>query len=58
MRVLVQEAPFDLGAEVETFASQCSTSGAIVTFTGVVRDVDGGLDVMEMEHYPLSLIHI
>ncbi len=27
--------------------------GAIVTFTGVVRDrADGDLDVMEIEHYP------
>ena len=26
--------------------------GAVVTFTGIVRDVGGGLDAMEIEHYP------
>ncbi|WP_299295287.1 molybdenum cofactor biosynthesis protein MoaE [uncultured Tateyamaria sp.] len=52
MRVVVQEAPFDLGAEADAFAKGQSRSGAIVTFTGVVRDVAGGLDAMEIEHYP------
>ena len=26
--------------------------GAVVTFTGIVRDRDGGLEAMEIEHYP------
>lgn len=52
MRVVVQSAPFDLGAEAAAFAARCRSSGAIVTFTGVVRDVAGGLKVMEIEHYP------
>ncbi len=54
MRVLVQDAPFDFGGEVNTFADAAGTSdGAIVTFTGVVRDLArGDLDVMEIEHYP------
>jgi molybdopterin synthase catalytic subunit len=26
--------------------------GAIVTFTGIVRDLDGGLERMTIEHYP------
>ncbi|WP_299141955.1 molybdenum cofactor biosynthesis protein MoaE [uncultured Tateyamaria sp.] len=52
MRVVVQEASFDLGAEADAFAKGQSRSGAIVTFTGVVRDVAGGLDAMEIEHYP------
>jgi len=52
MRVQVQEAAFDLGAETARFSSGCSASGAIVTFTGVVRDVAGGLERMEIEHYP------
>ena len=42
MRVVVQEAPFDLGKEVEKFSGGRTLSGAIVTFTGVVRDVNGG----------------
>ena len=53
MRVSVQEAPFDLGAETSRFASGHSEMGAIVTFTGVVRDLpDDPLQVMEIEHYP------
>lgn len=53
MRVVVQEAPFDLGAEANSFTSNRTDMGAIVTFTGVVRDlVDGDLDAMEIEHYP------
>ncbi|MEX0348839.1 MAG: molybdenum cofactor biosynthesis protein MoaE [Paracoccaceae bacterium] len=53
MRVSVQEEPFDLGAEANRFAVGDTASGAIVTFTGVVRDLaQGALDVMEIEHYP------
>ncbi|MFL4470236.1 molybdenum cofactor biosynthesis protein MoaE [Tateyamaria armeniaca] len=52
MRIAVQEVPFDLGEESARFAAGCSASGAIVTFTGVVRDVAGGLEAMEIEHYP------
>lgn len=52
MRVTVQEAPFDYGTEAEAFADGRHDMGAIVTFAGIVRDIAGGLDVMEIEHYP------
>ena len=57
MRVSVQSAPFDLGAEANGFAEGVSEgasgAGAVVTFTGVVRDLaQGGLEAMEIEHYP------
>jgi len=53
MRVSVQEERFELGVEAEAFAQANSSSGAIVTFTGIVRDADqGGLVAMEIEHYP------
>ena len=52
MDIRVQTAPFDLGAEVDAFATRQSGMGAVVTFTGIVRDLDGGLDAMEIEHYP------
>ena len=53
MRVAVQEEAFDLGAEANAFAAGDDANGAIVTFTGVVRDLaNGDLDVMEIEHYP------
>ena len=53
MRVSVQSAPFDLGAEANGFAAAVTGAGAVVTFTGVVRDLpQGGLEAMEIEHYP------
>lgn len=53
MRVSVQEAAFDLGAEMAGFAAGRADMGALVTFTGVVRDLPGDpLEVMEIEHYP------
>lgn len=53
MRVSVQLEEFDLGAEANAFAAGDDANGAIVTFTGVVRDLaSGDLDVMEIEHYP------
>ena len=52
MDIRVQEAPFDLGAETRNFATRQSGMGAVVTFTGIVRDVAGGLDAMQIEHYP------
>jgi molybdopterin synthase catalytic subunit len=52
MRIAVQEAAFDLGAESNAFAVGVTGAGAIVTFTGVVRDNGGKLAAMEIEHYP------
>ena len=53
MRVIVQEQPFDLAAEVESFAKGRTDLGAVVTFHGIVRGDDTGtLDHMMIEHYP------
>ncbi|WP_291730129.1 molybdenum cofactor biosynthesis protein MoaE [Leisingera sp. F5] len=53
MRISVQDTPFELGAESDAFAAGVEGAGAVVTFTGVVRDADqGGLKAMEIEHYP------
>ena len=52
MRVSVQEAPFDIGAEVAAFAAGAAGAGAVVTFTGLVRDDGGTLSVMQIEQYP------
>lgn len=52
MTVRVQTEPFDPGAELSAFAQGRSDLGAVVTFTGVVRDDAGTLDRMEIEHYP------
>ncbi|WP_435230178.1 molybdenum cofactor biosynthesis protein MoaE [Pseudopelagicola sp. nBUS_20] len=53
MRIVVTSKPFDLGVEAERFASGHVDMGAIVTFTGVVRDLDkGNLEKLVVEHYP------
>lgn len=52
MKLSVQAESFDLGAESNAFAAAQSTAGAIVTFTGIVRDNGGTLSAMEIEHYP------
>ena len=49
MAVRVQSAPFDLTAELRGFGSG---AGAIVTFSGIVRDDTGAMVALELEHYP------
>ena len=50
--ISVQSAPFDLGDISNRFtaAQSGAETGAIVTFSGVVRG-DGGLIALEIEHY-------
>ena len=52
MSVRIQTESFDAGAELNAFTDTAAGAGAVVSFTGVVRDVDGGLVAMEIEHYP------
>lgn len=52
MRVLVQEGAFDAGAELNNFSAGVSGAGAVVSFTGIVRDVVDSLQHMRIEHYP------
>ena len=47
MRVTVQEAPFDPGAEVTAFTAGATGAGAVVTFTGLVRNDGGTLRAMQ-----------
>lgn len=57
MKIQVQNAPFDVGEETNLFTNTHKNVGAVVTFTGIVRDDDcGSLDAMEIEHYP-SMTH-
>jgi molybdopterin synthase catalytic subunit len=51
MAVRVQRDDFDLGAELEGLRAGRTDIGALVSFTGLVRDA-GGLEAMELEHYP------
>ncbi|EBA13736.1 molybdenum cofactor biosynthesis protein MoaE [Roseobacter sp. CCS2] len=52
MTVRVQSDPFDAGAELNSFAQDRTDIGAVVSFTGVVRDTKGDLQEMLIEHYP------
>lgn len=52
MTVRVQTDPFDAGAELNSFAAGRTDAGAIVSFTGVVRNTAGDLLEMQIEHYP------
>lgn len=52
MSVRIQTEPFDAGDELNQFTVRQSGAGAVVSFSGIVRDVAGALDHMEIEHYP------
>ncbi len=52
MAVRVEAAAFDYGAECNAFAATARGAGAIVTFCGLVRNNDGSLRGLEIEHYP------
>jgi molybdopterin synthase catalytic subunit len=49
--VRVQAGAFDAGAELTAFTARATGAGAVISFTGIVRD-PGGLQAMEIEHYP------
>lgn len=48
----VQQQPFDFGAEAAAFGRGRTDVGAVVTFSGLVREVPGTLSEMVIEHYP------
>jgi molybdopterin synthase catalytic subunit len=51
MTIRIQHEDFDPGAEFNALKKGCGNAGAVVTFTGLVRD-DGGITSMSLEHYP------
>lgn len=53
-KILVTTAPFDIKVETDRIREASPDMGAIVTFTGVVRDHNDGsrVDAMTLEHYP------
>jgi len=50
--VRVQREAFDVGAELGGFGRSTPDVGAVVSFTGVVRDDGGDLREMMIEYYP------
>ena len=49
MLIRIQPEPFDMAALLAGFGAG---AGAIVTFTGLVRDDTGQMTALELEHYP------
>lgn len=54
MSIRVQTAPFDPGAELNAVHAGDLSVGAVVTFTGYVRDINQDQSIQELflEHYP------
>lgn len=54
MAVRVQEADFDIAAEIASLTQGRADIGAVVTFTGTVRGEAKGaaIESMTLEHYP------
>lgn len=54
MSVSVQEADFDPGAELATLGASRRDIGGLVSFVGLVRDLNQGEGILDMtlEHYP------
>lgn len=50
--IKVQEQDFDVGAELAAMAESGADIGAIVSFTGLVRNAGGNIASMTLEHYP------
>lgn len=51
----VQREDFDVGAEIAALGRAGvggAGIGAVVSFTGIVRDASGTLEAMELEHHP------
>jgi molybdopterin synthase catalytic subunit len=54
MSIAIQEADFDLAAELAALRAQSAETGALVSFIGLVRDFSGGekIEGIVLEHYP------
>lgn len=52
--IRVQKEDFDVAAEIDSLVGDDRSVGAIVTFIGLVRDINSGDSVADMtlEHYP------
>jgi molybdopterin synthase catalytic subunit len=50
-KISIRQEDFDVGEEVEALTAGRTDAGAVVTFTGHVRN-DDGLAALTLEHYP------
>ena len=53
MKIIIKEEKFDVAETIKAFQESQGNVGAMVTFTGIVRNKeDEQLEFMEIEHYP------
>ncbi|TSA22997.1 MAG: molybdopterin synthase catalytic subunit MoaE [Betaproteobacteria bacterium] len=52
IKIAVQAAPFDLGAEIAALHRDTPAVGAVASFLGTVRNEAGTVSEMCLEHYP------
>jgi len=54
VKISIQQEDFDIGHESDLMRQACPQAGAIVTFSGLVRDLEGDKQVQSLvlEHYP------
>lgn len=50
--IRVQQEDFDISAEIAALKAGRADIGAVVAFLGTVRDQDGAIDELTLEHYP------
>ena len=50
--IRVQQEDFDIGAEIAKLRAGRTDIGAIVSFTGTVRNQEGAVTELALEHYP------
>ena len=52
--ISVQSEPFDIAAEQDALRAESSEIGAVVSFAGLMRDMNEGdqVSTMTLEHYP------
>ncbi len=50
--IRLQEKDFDAGLELAAISRGNAAVGGVCSFIGYVRNEDGGLDSMTLEHYP------
>ena len=52
MDIVIQPESFNAGEELNKFTRKVRGAGAVVSFSGVVREIPGRIDSLNIEHYP------
>lgn len=54
MKISIQNEDFDIAQEIKRLRDETKNSGAVVTFSGLVRESENGrsIEALTLEHYP------